>query len=63
MTSTRPPCCFIEDDGSDCEQEAEWEIWYSLDPNDFTQACPEHVGFLLEPQAANYIYPLYPDDT
>jgi hypothetical protein len=44
--------------GERCTRPAEWEIAYSTDPNDRTDACTEHVGALLSDAAEHRIYPI-----
>lgn len=40
-------CCFVAEDGTNCQALAEWEIWHLPRPDDVTEACTEHVGPLL----------------
>lgn len=54
-----PParCCKVG-----CDRLADWQICWGDSPDDYTEACGEHVGDLLEPDAENRIYPLGGDE-
>ena len=52
-TPITPYCCVI-----DCEKDAEWQIVYGSTPDDYTEACTEHVGEMLEPDKENTVYPV-----
>ena len=54
MTNKNTPhCCVI-----DCVKDAEWQIIYGPTTDDYTEACTEHVGELLEPDKENTVYPI-----
>ena len=44
-----------------CNRLADWEINYGPEVDDFTEACVEHVGDLLEPDKENRLYPMAHD--
>lgn len=48
MARGKPWCCFIDEDDSQCDADAEWRILPENDnPYDYSEACTEHVGELL----------------
>lgn len=63
-------CCFIEQNRlillSDgwaiedvpCARLAEWTIYDGPRPDDYTEACTEHVGYLLSDADELRVYPL-----
>ena len=42
----------------DCEKPAEWQIYWGNEPHQSTEACEEHVGYLLESDVTNHVYPI-----
>ena len=52
-TDKEPFCCNLE-----CENTPRWEIWWGTAPDDYTHACVDHVGELLEDGTVNHVYPL-----
>ena len=42
-------CCFI-----DCENPATWEAWGG--PDDYTEACDDHLGHLLSDAPEHKVY-------
>jgi hypothetical protein len=53
----KPVCCVIT-----CGKDAEWEIRYGETTDDYTHACTEHVGEMLEPDKINTVYPAERDE-
>lgn len=55
-------CCFIEQDKATedvpCNRVAEWIIYDGPRPDDYTEACTEHVGVLLSDANEFRVYPL-----
>jgi hypothetical protein len=52
-------CCYIDQaSGAPCIQDAQWQICYGRTTDDFTEACEEHVGELLEEGVVNHVYPI-----
>ena len=63
-------CCFIEQDKATllsdgwaiedvpCGRVAEWIIYDGPRPDDYTEACTEHVGALLSDANEFRVYPL-----
>ncbi len=54
-------CCYMISDLKRCENPAEWEIWEydekgRCGPDNFTDACTEHVGDLLSDQPEHRIF-------
>ena len=52
-------CCCIPDQNKldqPCGKDAEWEIWSGDTPDDFTDACTEHVGDMLTDAPKHTIY-------
>ncbi len=41
-------CCHIEDKTTGCESEAVWYVAFGGGPDDYTLACTEHVGTLMD---------------
>lgn len=55
----KPFCCFIVDGQTEhCSKTAEWSVVFGSTPDDYTEACTDHVGVLLEPGRENVVYPL-----
>ncbi len=51
------PCCYIDDDGVECERHAEWSIhweWPYPTPDNYTDACSEHLGEMLPDEANEF---------
>ena len=48
-----PTCC-----KPDCEKSVEWQIYWGNESHQSTEACEEHVGYLLESDVTNYVYPI-----
>ena len=56
MNSTLPDeqfrryCCYIDQDGNECQNQAEYEIWfgYKPRPDDWTDSCSEHLADLFD---------------
>jgi hypothetical protein len=55
-------CCLIMDpenpDDSQCPQDAEWIIVFGNTPDDYTEACTDHVGALLADVEEQTIHPI-----
>lgn len=63
-------CCFISDEEAEgklpeellvthgCSADAEWRIVHGDGPDDYTESCTEHVGFMLTDAPEHRIYPL-----
>ncbi len=52
-------CCFIDPKTKvGCEEEAEWMIVTGHSPDDQTDSCTAHVGYLLVDKPFNHIFPL-----
>lgn len=53
-------CCFIPDQESmkRCPEDAVWEIRDGPTPDDFTHACSQHVGEMLQPDRVSTVYRL-----
>lgn len=49
--SAKPWCCFIP-----CDKDAEWEIVDGPSTDDYTQACSDHVGHLLQDGRVAMVY-------
>lgn len=51
-------CCFVVgDNGEGCGRTPAWSINYGPRPDDYTDACDEHVGELLVEGVINTVYP------
>ncbi len=67
--SEKQQCCYIEPTtistgyGSQCAMPAEWTIVFGDGPDDYTEACAEHVGKLLTPGVNNVVFPAGDDET
>ena len=48
-------CCYLT-----CEHAAEWQIWTGSGPDDYTEACTQHVGELLSAAPEHMITPITP---
>jgi len=51
-------CCYIDPDQEHCKTTAEWIIYDGPRPDDYTEACTEHVGRLLSDADEFRVYPL-----
>ena len=51
-------CCFMFRDGLLCEAGASWQIWHGPSPEDYTEACTDHVGELLTDAPEHRVYPI-----
>lgn len=75
MTKDAAHCCFIQTDQSVCLSDgwtigdvactspAEWTIVHGPAPEDYTEACTEHVGALLTDASEHRIYPIVKEKT
>lgn len=54
-----PWCCYVDEEGSGCQEEPIWEIFYETsDPYDYSHSCTKHIVDLLEKDVYHHIYPL-----
>jgi len=44
-----------------CRKKAEWTIIHGLSPDDYTEACTDHVGDLLTDAKEHRIYQFFGD--
>lgn len=53
MPETKLTCCFIP-----CDKEAEWESFAGkcLTADNYTHACSDHIGHLMDPHDNNTVY-------
>ena len=60
IMSNKPRCCFIDDNGEECEADAEYDIYIEQpsDPYCNTHACLKHVGDLLSDASHHHVYRL-----
>jgi hypothetical protein len=57
--SERLTCCYIgEKTKLECGNDAEWEIWHGVGPDDNTLSCTRHVGEMLTDAAEHRVYPV-----
>lgn len=57
VTSDTAHCCHIG-----CDKEAEWVIVSGPAPDDYTEACTDHVGDLLCDAPEQKVYPIAPKE-
>ncbi len=64
---TRPHCCHVASfdsagcaigNGTPCEKDAEFEINDGPTPDDYTHACADHVGHMLQDGRISTVYPV-----
>jgi hypothetical protein len=41
-------CCHIENKTTGCENDATWHIAFGGGPDDYTLACTDHLGTLMD---------------
>lgn len=51
-------CCFMYSETLRCQNEALWEVWKygSSNPDDYTDACMDHLGELLTDAPIHVVY-------
>ncbi len=41
-----------------CDRVAAWAVYDGTRPDDYTEACTEHLGYLLSDADVFYVYPI-----
>lgn len=49
-------CCYIADAAEACDAPSEWIVVSGLSPDDYTEACSAHVGYLLTDVEETRVY-------
>lgn len=49
----KPTCCH-----TNCDEDAQWQIFDGPTPDDYTESCTAHVGELLSDAAEHRVYPI-----
>ncbi|HUU93205.1 MAG TPA: hypothetical protein VM238_18580 [Phycisphaerae bacterium] len=64
MATEKRLCCFIPDEEqgkpnpAGCQNEAKWEIWGDPGRGEYTEACTDHVGALLDDSKEHRLFPI-----
>lgn len=57
--ATRRECLHVRDGGGKCDRDADFEVWFGNDVDDYTYSCKEHLGDMLTDEDEHRIWRVF----
>lgn len=50
-------CCFLSDDGTECDRGLDFTVTWGGSPDDYTHTCSFHLGDMVPDDMPSTVYP------